>query len=315
MENLATLSLVVPCFNEEDMLLISIPKFIHILNNLIGKELISKDSEILFIDDGSKDKTWEIISDYHSKNKYIKGLKLSRNFGHQNALLSGLMNVSTDISISIDADLQDDPIVIEEMVKSYYQGYEIVYGVRASRETDSFAKRFFAQSYYKVLTKMGVDIIEDHADFRLMSKKALQTLADFKEVNLFLRGIIPVLGFKTKKVYYSRLSRQAGQTKYNIKKMLQLALNGITSFSVFPLVMIVWLGFLISLVSGLFGLWALFVKFFIGGAVQGWTSIVVPIYFLGGIQLLTLGIIGIYVSKVYLEVKARPRYILEEELR
>lgn len=314
-KQLVSLTIVVPCFNEEEMLPISIPKFMGILKDLIKNELITESSKILFIDDGSKDKTWSIIQQFHQKYQCINGLKLSRNFGHQNALLSGLMSIDTDISISIDADLQDDPSVIKKMIEAYYEGAEIVFGVRDDRSSDSFSKRFFAQNYYKVMNKMGVDLIQDHADFRLMSKKALKVLGDFKEVNLFLRGIIPVIGFKTKKIYYARLAREAGETKYNIKKMLELAINGITSFSVVPLIFIIWIGIFISILSGLMGLWALIVKFFIGGTVEGWTSIVVPMYFLGGIQLFTLGIIGIYISKVYLEVKARPRFIVEDEIK
>lgn len=314
-KQLVSLTIVVPCFNEEEMLPISIPKFMGILKDLIKNELITESSKILFIDDGSKDKTWSIIQQFHQKYQCINGLKLSRNFGHQNALLSGLMSIDTDISISIDADLQDDPSVIKKMIEAYYEGAEIVFGVRDDRSSDSFSKRFFAQNYYKVMNKMGVDLIQDHADFRLMSKKALKVLGDFKEVNLFLRGIIPVIGFKTKKIYYARLAREAGETKYNIKKMLELAINGITSFSVLPLIFIIWIGIFISILSGLMGLWALIVKFFIGGTVEGWTSIVVPMYFLGGIQLFTLGIIGIYISKVYLEVKARPRFIVEDEIK
>lgn len=314
-KQLVSLTIVVPCFNEEEMLPISIPKFMGILKDLIKNELITESSKILFIDDGSKDKTWSIIQQFHQKDQCINGLKLSRNFGHQNALLSGLMRIDTDISISIDADLQDDPSVIKKMIEAYYEGAEIVFGVRDDRSSDSFSKRFFAQNYYKVMNKMGVDLIQDHADFRLMSKKALKVLGDFKEVNLFLRGIIPVIGFKTKKIYYARLAREAGETKYNIKKMLELAINGITSFSVLPLIFIIWIGIFISILSGLMGLWALIVKFFIGGTVEGWTSIVVPMYFLGGIQLFTLGIIGIYISKVYLEVKARPRFIVEDEIK
>jgi polyisoprenyl-phosphate glycosyltransferase len=313
-KQLVSLTIVVPCFNEEEMLPISIPKFMGILKDLIKNELITDSSKILFVDDGSKDKTWSIIQEFHQKDQCINGLKLSRNFGHQNALLSGLMSIDTDISISIDADLQDDPSVIKKMIEAYYEGAEIVFGVRDDRSSDSFSKRFFAQNYYKVMNKMGVDLIQDHADFRLMSKKALKVLGDFKEVNLFLRGIIPVIGFKTKKIYYARLAREAGETKYNIKKMLELAVNGITSFSVVPLIFIIWIGVFISILSGLMGLWALIVKFFIGGTVEGWTSIVVPMYFLGGIQLFTLGIIGVYIAKVYMEVKARPRYIIEEIL-
>lgn len=313
--NLVALTMVVPCFNEEDMLPISIPKFIGIFQELIDNQLITNDSKILFVDDGSKDKTWNIIQQFHHADKHVTGLKLSKNFGHQNALLAGLMSIDTDISISIDADLQDDPSVIKKMIEAYYGGAEVVFGVRDDRSSDSFAKRFFAQNYYKVMSKLGVDLIEDHADFRLMSKKALNVLRDFKEVNLFLRGLIPIIGFKTQKIYYARLAREAGETKYNIKKMLELAMNGITSFSVLPLIFIIWIGIFISILSGVMGIWALVVKFFIGGTVEGWTSIVVPMYFLGGVQLFTLGIIGIYISKVYLEVKARPRYIIEDEIK
>lgn len=315
MRNLVALTMVIPCFNEEDMLPISIPKFIGILQDLIDSGLITSVSKILFVDDGSKDQTWNIIQQFHETNRHVTGLKLSRNFGHQNALLAGLMSIETEISISMDADLQDDPTVIQKMIEAYYEGAEVVFGVRDDRSSDSFAKRFFAQNYYKVMSKLGVDLIEDHADFRLMSKKSLSVLSDFKEVNLFLRGLIPIIGFKTKKIYYARLAREVGETKYNIRKMLELALNGITSFSVVPLIFIIWIGFFISILSGVMGIWALIVKFFIGGTVEGWTSIVVPMYFLGGIQLFTLGIIGIYIAKVYMEVKARPRYIIEDEIK
>ncbi|MFW1857066.1 glycosyltransferase family 2 protein [Acinetobacter defluvii] len=315
MVELVKLTLVVPCYNEQDMLPISIPKFIGILDELKKSQVIKDNSKVLFIDDGSNDETWNIITQFHQLNSSVVGLKLTRNFGHQNALLAGLMNVDSDITVSIDADLQDDPSIIKKMIHAYYEGSEIVFGIRNDRTSDSFSKKFFAQSYYKILNKMGVNIIEDHADFRLMSKKALTTLADFKEVNLFLRGIIPIIGYKTSRVYYARLAREAGETKYNLKKMLELALNGVTSFSIVPLIFIVWIGLFISILSGIMGLWALIIKFFIGGTVHGWASIVVPMYFLGGIQLLTLGIIGIYISKVYLEVKARPRFIIEDEIK
>lgn len=315
LKQLASLTLVVPCYNEEEILPISIIKFVSILNDLIRLELVNYESKILFIDDGSRDKTWQLIEKYCNEYNCINGLKLSRNFGHQNALLAGLMSCDTDITVSIDADLQDDPQVIKDMIDAYYNGSEIVFGVRSDRSSDSFSKRFFAQSFYKVMNKMGLDLIEDHADFRLMSKKSLNALGDYKEINLFLRGLIPTLGFKTKKVFYVRLAREAGVSKYNLKKMLALALNGVTAFSVVPLIFIIWVGIFISLISGLFGVWALIEKFFIGGAIQGWTSIVVPMFFLGGIQLFTLGIIGIYISKVYLEVKSRPRYIIEDEIK
>ncbi len=279
-----------------------------ILNNYI-----SSNSKILFIDDGSKDTTWDIIEDLNTNDDLFIGLKLSRNRGHQNALLAGLMDAKehADIAISMDADLQDDINVIDKFVEEYYRGNDIVYGVRSKREKDTFLKRFTAESFYKFMKALGVDIIFNHADYRLMSKRTLEALSQFKEVNLFLRGIIPLIGFKSSIVVYERNERFAGESKYPLKKMLNFAFDGITSFSIKPIRIITAIGSIIFIISTLFLMYSLIMKF-LGKTVVGWTSIVCSIWMIGGIQLLCLGVIGEYIGKIYNEVKSRPKYIIEK---
>lgn len=308
------LSIVVPCFNEEEVLPESAKRLGQLLQSLINQGLVSAQSTIYFIDDGSSDSTWRLIESLNEKNTHLSGIKLSRNQGHQNALLAGLLTAPGDVIISLDADLQDDIDVIPEMLKEFRQGAEIVYGVRISRTSDSFFKRFTAQRYYQLMSYFGIDIIPDHADYRLMSRRALSALNNFNEVNLFLRGVIPLLGFKTAKVFYERHPRLAGTTKYPLHRMLALAFEGITSFSSVPLKFITWLGGIISFSAMLTGVWALFIKIFTDTAIPGWASIVVPIYFLGGLQMLSLGIIGGYLAKIYSETKRRPRFIIEKSL-
>lgn len=310
-----SLSIVVQCYNEEEVLRDSAGKLVATLAQMVSKGLVTDDSEVLFVDDGSADGTWALIEELASHHECINGLKLSRNFGHQAALLAGLMSVSRDISISLDADLQDDPEVMEDMVQAFHEGCDIVYGVRESREVDSFGKRFTARMYYKFLKLMGVDIIEDHADFRLMSARALRGLAQFHEVNLFLRGMVPMIGFPSRVVKYARNERLAGETKYSLGKMLALALDGIAAFSSVPLRMIAWMGAIISIASIVFAVWAVGVKLFGDGVVPGWASTVVPIYFIGGVQLLSLGVMGAYLSRVYSETKSRPRYIVDHMIK
>jgi len=306
------LSLVVPCYNEEAVLNDTATKLLALLDSL---QAVAPVASITFIDDGSRDSTWAMIESWHTRDARIKGLKLSRNCGHQRALLAGLMTVQGDVLISLDADLQDDLAAIPKMLAAYMDGAHIVYGVRMKRESDTYFKRTTARLYYRVLRYFGVDIVPDHADFRLMSRRALEALRDFHEVNLFLRGIMPLLGFKTAVVKYHRLPRLAGETKYPLNKMLLLAIDGITSFSSVPLQWITRLGFMISLASLCFGVWGMFVKIFMPEqSVPGWASTVVPIYFLGGLQLLALGIIGNYLAKIYMETKQRPRFIIEKQV-
>ena len=309
------LNLVIPCYNEEKILPITIKELTNKVTNLIQNKLISKDSKIVLVNDGSKDKTWEIISNSYQENKYIVGINLSHNKGHQNALLAGLMYAKDkcDISISMDADLQDDINVIDDMIKKYNAGAQIVYGVRSSRAKDTFFKRVTAEGFYKFMGLMGVDIVFNHADCRLMSKKALVELAKYEETNLFLRGIVPELGFKTDIAYYERKERIAGESKYPLKKMLSFAMEGITSFSVKPLKMITAIGFILFILSFLVLAYSLIMKI-IGNTVSGWTFIVCSIWLIGGIQILCLGIMGEYIGKIYKETKHRPRYIIDEIL-
>ena len=310
------LYLVIPCYNEEEVLNITTNELTKKMNDLIKKRNISKDSKVLYVNDGSKDNTWNIIKEINKKNKLFQGLKLSRNRGHQNALLSGLMYVKDlcDISISMDADLQDDINAIDEMVKEYKNGSEIVFGVRSSRKKDTFFKRFTAQTYYKLLASLGVNIVYNHADYRLMSKKALESLSEYNEVNLFLRGIIPELGYKTSTVYYERNKRVAGTSKYPLKKMIKLAIDGITSFSIKPLKMITNLGFIMGFISLCILIYSL-VRKLTGNTVTGWTFTVVSIWFVSAVQMVSLGIVGEYIGKIYSETKRRPRYIIEEVLK
>lgn len=312
------LTIISPCYNEQGVLIHAIPVILQELQKLKSEKHIAEQSHILLIDDGSQDDTWaEIIQLSEQYPTEIKALKLARNFGHQNALFAGmnyaLKSIQSDICITMDCDLQDDPKIMGEMIEQYKQGSDVVYGVRKQRHKDTFFKRFFAESYYAILQRLGVDIVPNHADYRLLSQRMLQQLSAFREYNLFLRGLIPSIGYRSAQVFYEREERVAGYSKYDVARMVRLAVNGVCSFSAAPLLFILWCGILISFVSLIFGVWALFVKFF-GGSVPGWASTVVPMYFLGGVQLLTLGVIGIYVGKIFDEVKDRPRYIIEKEL-
>ena len=309
------LSMVVPCYNEEEVLHDTTEQLVSLLRDLKDEGLVSNRSFILFVDDGSKDSTWKIIEEQSLRIPYISGLKLAANAGHQNALLAGLNNVidRCDCSVSLDADLQDDPAVIRDFVLHYQEGYDVVYGVRNSRETDTVFKRSTAKAFYKLMIKMGVNIVDDHADFRLMSNTALKNLSEFKEVNLFLRGLVPLVGLKSTKVYYDRQERMAGESKYPLKKMLAFSLDGITSFSITPIRLVTLMGITISLLSVLAGVYALFSKLF-GVTVSGWTSIILSIWILGGIQLISLGLIGEYIGKIYKETKQRPKYFIEQKI-
>jgi polyisoprenyl-phosphate glycosyltransferase len=309
------LTIVVPCYNEQEVLPDTICALQQLLRELIQEMLVSQHSKILFVDDGSKDQTWEIIYKEGLKNELVRGLKLAKNVGHQNALLAGLFTAKeiSDCVISIDADLQDDILVIREFIKKFHQGYEIVYGVRKGRETDTFFKRSTAQGFYKLMKKMGVDLVYNHADFRLMSKRSIEELENFKEVNLFLRGIIPLLGFGSAVVYYDRKERQAGESKYPLKKMLAFAFDGITSFSVSPIRFVLIIGFVSFFMSLLFGGYFLSLKF-LGNTETGWTSLITSIWLIGGLQLIAIGLIGEYVGKIYKETKQRPKYTIEIDL-
>jgi len=307
----AQLSIVIPCYNEEEVLPEATKRLSELLEEMESDGLIAPDSHLCLVDDGSKDRTWELIESAASENRHIRGIKLARNRGHQNALLAGLENAEGDVLISIDADLQDDIRVIRSMMEEYYRGHDIVYGVRKTRDSDTRFKRITAEGYYYLLEKMGVNIVFNHADFRMMSRRAIEALKQYEEVNLFLRGIIPTIGFSSTTVEYSRSARFAGESKYPLGKMLALAVNGITSFSPTPLRMIAGLGLIIFVFSMLISVWALGVRLFTDSAVPGWASSVLPMYILGGIQLLSLGVIGEYVSKIYNETKRRPRYFID----
>jgi len=306
------LSLVVPCYNEEEALPHAAPRLARLVKDLIARGKIASDSNIWFIDDGSTDDTWRLIESLTRESDLFVGVKLSRNRGHQNALLSGLLSADGDAVISIDADLQDDLGVIERMVDAHAEGYEIVYGVRKARDTDTWFKRWSALRYYGLLRSLGVDIIPNHADFRLMGRRSLEALGQHDEVNLFLRGIIPQLGFRATSVYYDRRDRIAGESKYPLGKMIKLALDGITSFSAVPLRLIAGLGGLICLLSLAMAIWAIATRLLTDRALPGWASTTVPIYLLGGVQLLCIGILGEYVAKIYGETKGRPRYLIEK---
>lgn len=307
------LYMIIPCYNEEEVLPITSGMFLKKMEELEEKGLVSPDSKILFINDGSKDKTWEIIQELSRKDRHFMGISQSRNRGHQNAVLAGLMEAKDrcDITISIDCDGQDDINAMDEMVKEYLNGCEVVYGVRSKRDTDTFFKRFTAESFYKLMNWLGAEVVFNHADYRLISSRVLKEFQNFKEVNIFLRGMIPLVGFKSTSVYYERHERIAGESHYPLSKMLALAFNGITSLSVKPLRMIITLGFLISILSFIGVIWSVVVSL-MGNSVAGWASIVSMVCFIGGIQLLCLGVIGEYIGKIYLEVKARPRYIISD---
>ena len=307
------LYIVIPCYNEEQVLPVTAPMFLKKITDLSSAGKISENSRVLFVDDGSKDSTWEIISNLAKADARYIGIRQSRNRGHQNAVLAGLMEAKDrcDITISIDCDGQDDLDAMDSMVEEYLNGCDIVYGVRSKRTTDTFFKRFTAESYYKLLKSMGVDAVYNHADYRLVSAKALAAFAEFKEVNLFLRGMFPLVGFKSTCVYYERHERLAGKSHYPLRKMIHLAFEGITSLSVKPLHIITGLGIGIAGLSFLGVLWSLIVAL-TGNSVPGWASTMCIVCFIGGIQLVCLGVIGEYVGKIYMEVKARPRYIISE---
>ncbi len=308
------LAIVVPCYNEEEVLKIASEALRGVLSDLIAKGKIAEDSFILFVNDGSKDRTWELIEEEHALYPTaVRGVKLAGNVGHQFALTAGLITAMDrcDVTVSIDADLQDDVAVIEEMIDKYHEGCDIVYGVRKERKTDTFFKRVTAQGFYKLMSLMGVKTVYNHADFRLMSVRAVREFSKYQETNLFLRGMIPLIGYQTDSVYYDRKERVAGESKYPLKKMLALAFNGISSFSVKPISMILTLGMVIIFFSMLALLYAL-ISYCTGHVVPGWTSLILSIWFLGGVQLLAIGLVGQYIGKIYVEVKHRPRYNIEK---
>ena len=306
--------IVIPCYNEEDVLPITAPMFLEQIQTMISKEKISAKSRILFVNDGSKDSTWDIICKLAQDDEHYIGISQSRNRGHQNAVLAGLMEARDvcDITISIDCDGQDDITVMERMVDEYLAGAEVVYGVRSKRDTDTFFKRFTAESFYKLLDKMGVETVYNHADYRLISARVLQEFAGFQEVNIFLRGMIPLVGYKSTTVYYERHERIAGESHYPLSKMLAIAVDGISSLSVRPISIITGAGCVVSLIGFVGIIWAI-ITAILGNAVPGWASIVCIVCFLGGIQLLSLGVIGEYIGKIYLESKHRPRYIISDK--
>ena len=310
----AVLYMVIPCYNEEEVLPVTSGLFLEELQLLIEKEKISEESRILFVNDGSKDRTWEIIEELARENPHFIGICQSRNRGHQNALLAGLFEAKeyADMIISMDADLQDDIDVIDKFVDEYYNGSQIVYGVRKSRKTDTFFKRTTAIAFYKLMRMMGVELVYNHADYRLMSKRAVEELEQYKEVNLFLRGLVPLIGFKSSVVEYDRGKRYAGESKYPLKKMIFFAIDGITSTSVKPIRMITALGFITAFISVIFLIYVI-IGHLVGHTVLGWTTIIVLVCLFGGMQIMCIGIVGEYVGKIYLETKKRPRYIVEEK--
>ena len=310
---IARLIIVIPCYNEQEVLPITAPQFLAKINQLASEGLISGDSRVMFVNDGSKDDTWNIIQQLADQDEHYIGISQSRNRGHQNAVLAGLMEAKDmcDITISIDCDGQDDINAMDEMVKAYLEGCEIVYGVRSERDTDTFFKRFTAESFYKLLNSMGAEVVFNHADYRLISSRALQELAKFKEVNIFLRGMVPLVGFKSTSVYYERSERAAGKSHYPLSKMLALAFDGITSLSIKPIKMIIGMGVIVAFISFIGIIWAV-VEAILGKTVMGWASTTCIICFLSGVQLISVGVIGEYIGKIYMEVKQRPRYIISE---
>jgi len=308
------LSIVVPCYDEEDVLPETQRRLRTLLDRLTSSGKISADSQVIFVDDGSRDRTWELIRQYHDEDLRIRGVKLSGNRGHQTALIAGLYAAEGDAVASIDADLQDDVDAIEAMIDAYLTGFDVVYGVRNQRTSDTLFKRSSAVWYYRMLSMLGVSVVHNHADFRLLSRRALDALKSYSEVNLFIRGIIPLLGFRSTIVYYERTERFAGESKYPLRKMLALGLNGVTSFSAAPLRLIALLGIFVSIFSAGMVLWVLWIKLSTSRGLPGWASSVIPIYFLGGIQLLSIGVLGEYVSKLYIETKRRPRYFIDDSV-
>ena len=311
--NKPVLYIIIPCYNEEEVLPVTAPMFLQKLQTLIRMDKIDDKSRILFVNDGSRDRTWELISGFARQDEHFIGISQSRNRGHQNALVAGMMEAmdKCDITITIDCDGQDDLNAMDEMVDQYLGGCEIVYGVRSDRDTDTWFKRTTAQCYYKILGGLGADVVYNHADYRLVSSRVLREFANFKEVNLYLRGMFPLVGFKSTSVYYSRKERMAGDSHYPLRKMLALAFDGITSLSIKPIHLITGLGMGVALISFVGVLWSV-ITHILGGTVAGWASMTCIICFLGGIQLLSLGVIGEYVGKTYLETKQRPRYIISE---
>jgi len=309
------LAIVIPCYNEQEVLPETCRRINAVIDRLISSRKISRDSSVFFVDDGSKDRTWSLIEQLATVNPHVTGIKLSRNRGHQNALIAGLFTADGDAIVSIDADLQDDVNAIESMVDKFIAGAEIVYGVRKRRESDTALKRLTAEWFYKMLSALGGETIYNHADYRLMSRHVVECLKQYSEVNLYLRGIVPLIGFKSEIVYYDRTGRFAGESKYPLGKMIGLALEAVTSFSVVPLRMITYAGFLIFIASMVVTLWALWVRLFTEDAVPGWTSTVLPMYFLGGIQIFCIGVLGEYLGKTYVEVKSRPRFFLEKTIK
>ena len=311
--NRTVLWIVIPCYNEEEVIPITSNMFLDELKTMIDNGKISDKSRILFVNDGSKDKTWELITGLSGKDEHFIGISQSRNRGHQNAVLAGLMEAMdyADITISIDCDGQDDISAMEEMVDRYHEGYDVVYGVRSKRKKDTFFKRFTAESFYKILNKMGAEVVYNHADYRLISATVLHELANFKEVNLFLRGLVPLVGFDSTTVSYERNERLGGKSHYPLSKMLGLATDGVTSLSVKPLRMIAALGFIVAFLSLVGTIWAI-VSRIAGVTVSGWTSLVCIICFLSGVQMISLGVVGEYVGKIYMETKRRPRYIISK---
>jgi polyisoprenyl-phosphate glycosyltransferase len=312
MSNTPTLAIVIPCYNEEEVLPETCRRVSGLIRGLIEAHRISGNSAIYFVDDGSRDGTWPLIEQFALEDRHVTGIKLSHNRGHQNALLAGLFNAHGDAVVSVDADLQDDVGAISEMVDRFLAGAEIVYGVRRRREVDSPFKRVTAELFYRLIDALGAESIHNHADYRLMSRRAVENLKQYREVNLYLRGIVPLLGFRSEIVHYDRAQRFAGESKYPLRKMIALALEAITSFSVVPLRLITGIGFIVFLGTILVSLWALWIRLFSDRAMPGWTSIVLPMYFLGGIQIFCIGMLGEYLGKTYAEVKARPRYLIEK---
>lgn len=308
------LTIVVPCFNEEEVLPETVKELGEILNKLIQENLINQDSKILFVDDGSKDNTWKLIKEYEEINKHVTGIKFSRNYGHQNALIAGMTVAvkKSDMIITIDADLQDDVNAIFEMVRKYHEGIDVVYGVRNSRETDTIFKRRTALAFYKLMEMLGVNMVPNSADYRLLSKRAVEGLLEFHERNIFLRGMVPLVGYRSDKVYYARKERFAGTSKYPLKKMIKFAMDGITSFSTVPIKLIMNLGLLLVIIGVILFVYTIVQKI-LGHVNAGWSSLMVSIWVLGGVQLICLSIIGEYVGKIFTEVKQRPRYTLEED--
>lgn len=310
--HIPSLAVVIPCYNEEEMLPKTLAVMLQLRDAMVAKHKISSDSKIYLVDDGSKDKTWQLLAQAAEQNPAIVAIKLSRNKGHQNALYAGLCTTTEDMVVSIDADLQDDPQNIERMVDEYLKGNDVVYGVRSARDTDTFFKRFTAEGYYHLMKKMGVDLVFNHADFRLMSRRALDALKEYDESNLFLRGVVREVGYPSSVVEYERQAREAGESKYPLKKMLSFAWKGITAFSTAPLRMITLLGLLSGFASFALIVWVLVIRFMTDNAVPGWASVLLPLLFIGSVQLLCLGIIGEYLSKIYEEVKRRPKYHISE---